>query len=46
MFLWGFDSVYLGFCVFVGSGLGLSVSPAMAIGSTQGQVIKKKKKKN
>ena len=36
MFLLGFDSVYLWFCVFVGSGLGLSVSPAMAIGSTRG----------
>ena len=31
VFLWGFDVYICGF-VFVGSGPGLSVSPAMAIG--------------
>ena len=36
MFLWGLDSVYLWFVFFVGSGPGLSVSPAMTIGSMRG----------
>ena len=41
VFLWGFASVNMWFCLFVGLGPGLSVSPATALGSIW---VKKKKR--